>query len=132
MDFGKQLATLRKARTMTQQALADQVGCHVTMIRRYEAGETQPTLEVIRNMARALSVSADTLVFEQDERNPVDELRLQFEAISQLPAGEQSVVKEVLDSLIIKYQARRWDTARAAASVPAKKPATKRHAAAHR
>ena len=113
MDFGKQLAALRKQRTMTQQALADAVGCHVTMVRRYEAGETQPTLEVIRNMARALSVSADALVFEQDERNPVDELRLQFEAVSQLPIEEQSIVKEVLDSLIIKYQTRRWDTARA-------------------
>ena len=100
---------------MTQQALADLVGCHVTMIRRYEANETQPTLEVIRKMARALSVSADALVFEQDERGPTDELRLQFEAVSQLPAEEQSVVKEVLESLIIKYQARRWDSARAAA-----------------
>lgn len=134
MDFGKRLAALRKAHAMTQQALADQVGCHVTMIRRYEANETQPTLEVIRKLARALSVSADALVFEQDERNPTDELRLQFEAVSQLPPEEQSVVKEVLESLIIKYQTRRWDSTRAAA--PAKKPAasTKRHAhtAAHR
>ena len=59
--------------------------------------------------------------------DPVDELRLQFEAVSQLPPEEPSVVKEVLDSLIIKYQTRRWDMARAAA--PAKKAAsTKRQA----
>lgn len=114
MDFGKRLATLRKQRAMIQQTLADAVGCHVTMIRRYEAGDTQPTLDIIRNLARALSVSADTLVFDQDERDPVDELRLQFEAISQLPPDERSVIKEVLDSLIIKYQTRRWDSARSA------------------
>ena len=138
MDFGKRLAALRKQRTMTQQALADAVGCHVTMVRRYEAGETQPTLEVIRNMARALSVSADALVFEQDERNPVDDLRLQFEAVSQLPPEEQSVVKEVLESLIIKYQTRRWDKARAvvapAAKTAAKAAPAKRvaHAGGHR
>ncbi|HQW21210.1 MAG TPA: helix-turn-helix transcriptional regulator [Rhodocyclaceae bacterium] len=127
MDFGKRLAALRKEHAMTQQALADEIGCHVTMIRRYEANETQPTLEVIRNMARALSVSADTLVFEQDERNPVDELRLQFEAVAQLPQDEQAIVKEVLESLIIKYQTRRWDKARTA--LPAKKSAAaiKRH-----
>lgn len=121
---------------MTQQALADQVGCHVTMIRRYEVNETQPTLEVIRKLARALSVSADALVFEQDERGPSDELRLQFEAVSQLPSEELSVVKEVLDSLIIKYQSRRWDTARTAtpAKKPAAAPAKKRQASttAHR
>jgi transcriptional regulator with XRE-family HTH domain len=128
MDFGKRLAALRKQHAMTQQTLADAVGCHVTMIRRYEASETQPTLEVIRNMARALSVSADALVFEQDERSPTEDLMLQFEAISQLPPEEQSVVREVLDSLIIKYQSRRWDSARATAP-PAKK-AVKRTAPA--
>ena len=119
MDFGKRLATLRKQRAMIQQTLADAVGCHVTMIRRYEAGDTQPTLDIIRNLARALSVSADTLVFDQDERDPVDELRLQFEAISQLPPDERSVIKEVLDSLIIKYQTRRWDSARSASTTKA-------------
>lgn len=116
---------------MTQQALADAVGCHVTMIRRYEAGETQPTLEVIRNMARALSVSADALVFEQDERGPGEELLLQFEAISQLPPEEQAVVKEVLESLIIKYQTRRWDLSRTGAksAAPAKKTAAAKRVA---
>jgi transcriptional regulator with XRE-family HTH domain len=133
MGFGKRLAALRKERSMTQQTLADRVGCHVTMVRRYEAEETQPTLEVIRNLARALSVSADTLVFDDKERDPTDELRLQFEAVSQLPLDEQAVVKDVLESLLLKYQARRWEQARAAvaaaaAAVPAKKVTPKRTA----
>lgn len=134
VEFGKRLATLRKQHSMTQQALADAVGCHVTMVRRYEAGETQPTLEVIRNMARALSVSADTLVFDEGERDPVDELRLQFEAVSQFPPEERSVIKEVLDSLIIKYQARRWDSARTATheAKPASTAASAKRAAAGR
>ncbi len=38
--------------------------------RNAENEATQPTLEVIRKLARALSVSADALVFEQDERGP--------------------------------------------------------------
>lgn len=80
------------------EALRDAVGVHVTIICRYEASETQPTLEVIRNLARALSVSADVLVFEKDERAPTEELLLQVEAISQLPPEEQAVVKEVLES----------------------------------
>jgi len=56
---------------------------------------------------------------------------LQFEAVSQLPSEEQSVVKEVLDSLIIKYQTRRWDSTRAA-TPPKKATTTKRQATAHR
>ena len=96
------------------------------MIRRYEVNETQPTLEVIRK--RALSVSADALVSEQDERGSTDALRLQFEAVSQLPPEEQSVVKEVLDSLIIKCQARRWDSARTTAAPEKKAASVKRQA----
>jgi transcriptional regulator with XRE-family HTH domain len=125
MDFGTRLATLRKQRTMTQQALADAAGCHVTMIRRYEGNETQPTLEVIRNMARALSVSADALVFEQDERGPGQELLMQFEAVSQLLPADQAVIKDVLEGLILKYQAKRWEAARqTAAAEAASKAAT--------
>ena len=124
MDFGKRLAALRKEHGMTQQTLADAVGCHVTMIRRYEANETQPTLEVIRGMARALSVSADALVFDQAERGPSDGLLLQFEAVGQLPPEEQAIVREVLDSLIIKYQTRRWDSVRTA-NTPTRKHASR-------
>lgn len=108
MDFGKRLAALRKDRRLTQQTLADKVGCHVTMIRGYEANETQPTLEVIRNMAVALSVSADTLVFEKSERDPDDDLRLQFEAVSQFSPDEKKVARVLLESLILKHDASRF------------------------
>nr|WP_232326157.1 hypothetical protein [Xenorhabdus hominickii] len=33
----------------------------------------------------------------------------------QLPEDEQGIVREILESLIIKYQSRRWDSARQAA-----------------
>ena len=49
---------------MTQQALAGRVGIHVVQLRRYESGSlAAPTLDVIRNLAVALSVSADLLLF---------------------------------------------------------------------
>ena len=75
--------------------------------------------DVLRKIAKALNVSTDFLLFEEHERGPQDDLAMQFEAVSQLPPEEQSVVKEVLESLIIKYQARRWDSARGGAGVKA-------------
>nr|WP_322778625.1 helix-turn-helix transcriptional regulator [Frankia sp. Cas4] len=45
---------------------------HVTQLRRYEAGTNQPTLDVLRSPAIALSVSTDALVFEPGERGPDD------------------------------------------------------------
>ena len=104
MEFGKHLALLRKQRSLTQAVLAERVGCHVTMIRRYEADETQPTLDVIRKLAIALSVSADTLVFGEGERGPDDDLRLQFEALSAMSPEEKQVAKAVLEAMIVKNQ----------------------------
>ena len=99
--------SLRKQKSLTQQALADAIGIHVSQLRRYEAGQSQPTLDVIRKLAVALSVSADLLVFDKDERGPDDDLRLQFEAVGRLDPHERSLVREVLDSIISRHDARR-------------------------
>ena len=96
---------LTKDKKLTQQQLADQVGVHVVQIRRYEGGDAQPTLEVIRKLAIALSVSADALVFDKEERNPSDDLLMQFEAISRFSDDEKKVVKQLLDSLILQHTA---------------------------
>ncbi len=117
MAFPQRLVALRKEKHLTQIALAETIGMSVMQIRRYEAGTSQPTLDVLKKLALALSVSADALVFEKDERDPEEDLRLQFEAVSRLPPEHQDVVRTVLESLILKYEATRWPTkARAAAA----------------
>jgi transcriptional regulator with XRE-family HTH domain len=116
MDFAERLLKLRKSKRLTQKALAEMAGLHVVQVRRYETQASQPSLEAIRKLAIALSVSADELLFDEDERGPSDDLRLQFEAISQLPPEEMRVVKEVIEGLIIKYQSRRWDSGRQSAA----------------
>nr|WP_137940460.1 helix-turn-helix transcriptional regulator [Chitinivorax sp. B] len=115
MQLATRLIQLRKQKGLSQQALADAVGLHVTQIKRYESGATQPSLEALKKIALTFGVSTDSLLFDEAERGPSDELRLQFEAVSHLPPEEQRVVREVLESLIIKYQVRRWDSQRTAA-----------------
>ncbi len=94
--------------------MADSIGIHINSVKKYESGHAQTSPDVLKKIALALNVSTDFLLFEEHERGPSDELALQFEAVSQLAGEEQRVVMEVLESLIIKYQARRWDTARVA------------------
>jgi transcriptional regulator with XRE-family HTH domain len=77
-------------------------------VKRYEAGSSQPTLDVIRNLAKALSVTSDQLLFGRDERGPDDDLRLQFEAVSRFDPEEKQVVRSVLEGMILKHEARRW------------------------
>lgn len=104
MQFPERLTTLRKARGLTQQVLADMASVAVLQIRRYEGGSSQPTLDVIRRLAIALGVSADMLVFDAQERGPGEQLRYQFETISRMPQHEQDVIRELLDAMIIKNQ----------------------------
>ena len=131
MTFPSRLISLRKERGLSQQAMAEAIGIHANSWKKYESGQAQPSLDVLKKIAMALHVSTDFLLFEEHERGPNDDLVLQFEAVSQLPAAEQSVVKDVLESLVLKYQARRWDTVRAEASQPVK-PAAKKATPAKR
>jgi transcriptional regulator with XRE-family HTH domain len=110
--FPEHLAALRKKRAMTQQQLAERIGVHVAQIRRYEAGTSQPTLDVIRSLALALGVSADELLFARNERGPDDDLKLQFEAVSRFDPESKKVVQQVLDSMILQQEARRWSSGR--------------------
>jgi len=112
MSFPQRLATLRKQKGLTQQALAERVGVHVTGLRRYEAGTAQPTLDVLRRIAISLSVSADALVFDDDERGPKDDdLRLRLEALERLDDNDKAMVKALLDAVLLRADARRWTRA---------------------
>ena len=106
--FRTRLIQFRKAQNLTQQALADAITMHVNQVKRYEAGTSQPTLDVLVRIAKVLHVSLDTLVFEESERGPSDELALRFEAVSHMSEEERYVVKTLLDSMILQHEARRW------------------------
>ncbi len=82
-------------------------GLHVNQIKRYEAGSAQPTLDALVSLAHALHTILDDLVFEEGERGPSEQMRLQFEAISQLPDEDQRAVRAMLDGMIVKHQAKK-------------------------
>lgn len=111
MDFPERLSSLRKERHLTQKELAERVSVHITQIQRYENGSTQPTLDIIRKLSTTLAVSSDELIFGDGERDPIDELKRQFEALGQFDEEELKVVKAVLESLILKHNAKRAFTA---------------------
>jgi hypothetical protein len=57
-------------------------------------------------------VSADSLVFEQEERGPDEELRLLFEAFTHFDKDKKKAAKALpFDALILKHQGCRWASA---------------------
>ena len=106
MSIRDGLIDIRRERNLTQQEMADAIGVHVNQIRRYEAGATQPSLDALKRIAISMNVTIDSLVFGEGERDPTDDLRLQFEAVSRMPDEEKKIVKALLEGMIVKYQTK--------------------------
>ena len=81
---------------------------HVSQLKRYESGSSQPTIEVFRRIALALNVSADMLLFEEGERGPDESLKLQFEAVSHLDVHEREAVQTMIAGVLHMHDAKRW------------------------
>ncbi len=107
MPFSDRLCDLRKQRGFTQEALANLIGITKTQVYRYETGSSQPSLDVIKKIAIALSVTSDQLVFEENERQPDDSLALLMEGVSRLDPDEKHVLKELVEGILLKHEARR-------------------------
>ena len=106
MDFPDRLAELRRARGLTQVQLAQRAGVHESQLARYEAGRAQPTLDVVRRLCLALSVSADSLLFSDDARALAeDRLRQALEMAVHLSEHEQVVVAEVVEAFVTAHVA---------------------------
>ena len=108
MEFHQRMAQFRRNKGLTQQALADAAGINVSQLKRYETRVCQPSLDVLRKLAIALGVPTDLLLFEKDERGPDDELRLLFEAVCRFDQDGKRVAKTILESLVLKQEAKRW------------------------
>jgi transcriptional regulator with XRE-family HTH domain len=62
MAFGHHLRRLRKARKLTQEALADYAEISRPTVQRIEKGQAAPTLEMLLSLAQVLQVPLRELV----------------------------------------------------------------------
>ena len=61
-DIGMRIRTMRKARKMTQEQLAEAAGVGVTHISHIETGNSIPSLKVLIDIINTLECSADELL----------------------------------------------------------------------
>lgn len=71
MDFGEKIRSLREAKGMTQQNLADQLYVTRQTISKWEVGSRYPDLLTTKNLADILGTTIDELV--SDEKTYMDE-----------------------------------------------------------
>ena len=106
MTFKDTFLRLRKERGWTQSEVAEKIGLSVGQIKKYEKGDSAPTLHIIARMSMAFGVSADELDFEHGAgpaAHKLDgDLLKRFEKVAQLPERERDAVLVLIDSVIAK------------------------------
>lgn len=109
--LGERIATLRKARNVTQAQLAETLGVSQQTIQAYEAGRRRIPVSALPVVARALSASLEDLFGEAEQparskRGPVPKWAQQIEEIARLPKAQQRFVAQMLDMALAQASSR--------------------------
>ena len=62
MTFGEKLHRLRREKGMSQEALAGKLGVSRQAVSRWETGETVPSTDTLKEIAKVFQVSVDRLL----------------------------------------------------------------------
>lgn len=101
--FGKRLATIRKARGLSQRDLAKLVGISNRMIAYYEAQTERPPAAKLDTLAKTLKVSTDELLGVKPTKNLImpenSRLWKRLKVVDSLPPKAQKQVIEYAEML---------------------------------
>lgn len=78
--LGKRIAYLRKKRKLTQEKLAELANCSTNHISKLESARTNPSFELLANLAHSLNVEFKEL-FYFDENKSIEFVRNELEKI---------------------------------------------------
>ncbi|HLT35768.1 MAG TPA: helix-turn-helix domain-containing protein [Enhygromyxa sp.] len=103
-SFGRHVLSLRRARGMTQEVLAERSGLAVDTIRRLEHGSFSPSLDTLRKLCMGLDLMLSTL-FESFELGARDESRELIDLLATRTPRELILATTVLRSLFDELDA---------------------------
>ena len=84
--IGERIKFCRKQSNLTQEQLAEKVGLSQNFLSNIERGKGFPSLETIINLANALCVSADSLLFDYIEKHTMSDDEVIVASLSRMSA----------------------------------------------
>ena len=103
--FGKRIATIRKAKGLTQLELAAKIGASRRVIAYYECQSSHVPANLLLPIAKALKISVDALVgLKKEEIKSTDHAALwrRLKKAEQLPRKDQKAVCHYIEALLSK------------------------------
>ena len=101
MKFNERLLDLRKKKGWSQEELGYKLDVSRQTVSKWEAGQTTPELEKLRNLAKLFNISVDELINEDE---PVEENNIEKDKISNtesIPKKKRSKIKILFIYLLI-------------------------------
>ncbi|WP_199153348.1 helix-turn-helix domain-containing protein [Chromobacterium sp. ASV23] len=98
LRVAKAVARYRKARGLTQEALAEQLGIGLEAVSRLERGRITPTLPRLLGLAQALHCGVNDLLAETSP-NPSDQAAYLELLLKPLSQADRALVVEVVEQL---------------------------------
>jgi len=101
-NFGKRLGVLRKAAGYTQQQLADEIGATRRMIAYYESESQHPPANMLVDLVKALTISADELLgIKPSQATPAgSRLERRIKKIETLGPKPRKQILQLIDTFI--------------------------------
>ena len=102
-QLGARIAELRKSATITQVQLADTLSVSQQTVASWEVGRRGVPIATLPALARALSVSVETVIGEKAapaKRGPAPQLQQRIERLTRLPKAQQRLVLQMLDGVL--------------------------------
>ncbi len=98
-EFGKHIRSLRRARGITQDTLAQRSGLSTDTVRRIEHGSFSASIDTLRKLCTGLGVAPSTL-FESFELGSKDERQELLDLISSRNGAELAMLERVVRVLL--------------------------------
>ena len=102
VSFGKKLRECRESKSLSQSALAKNLGVHHSIIGRYERDEVKPTIDVVKKLADSLDTTVGYLLGESEDKNVLKSSTMlkRLNDINDLSDKDRDYILYTLDALI--------------------------------
>ena len=95
-DIGQRIRKIRKARGLSQEQLAEKVGISTTHMSHIETANTKLSLSVFVDIASALEVQTDSLLYDQ----PRESVSVAAQNISSILDGCNAAQARILTEIV--------------------------------
>lgn len=107
MDYygiGQRIRKARKAHSLSQETLAEQIGISVTHMSHIETGNTKLSLPVLVDLAMALEVRTDELLFEKCPSGRSDSVEEIVRILAGCTTQQVRIIEDVVRAVKISLE----------------------------